>query len=497
MNGIKIFVSVLLIVLFVVGCSKKDDSNGDNAPVVEITAPADGDTISFPQIITANATGDEIEQVIFLVSDDTIDTDTASPYSVYWSFYMGTGDVVLKAFAMNSRGQTGADSITVFVPQQEYDFPLTYIDKSSHNVYLSWWQFDELFFNRYDVYMSDGSSVDSTDELVASIVGRVGDTCAFIDELIPESDYMFIVYAYSQIGSCFVSNILFVQTNSVPSANDDGAELISLSTDTFTMGYSWTEGGGESEEYPAHPVRLNSYSIYKNEVTCEQFKQFIDADGYSNPEWWDSSGWMWKESNEITQPQQWNSADFPCGDDYPAYPVVGISWFEAMAYARFVGRDLPTEAQWEYAARGTLGSDENGDGYPEGERFPWGNDFHEDDAVHCNYLSGEQGDTYDDGYEQTAPVGSYPNGGTVFGVEDMSGNVEEWCSDWFENTYYWDNPFDNPTGPHTGTEKVTRGGSFILYSTASLPGYFHRTTIRSGLQPGNRRYFVGFRLVQN
>ena len=497
-NFSKILAGIFIISLLLVGCSKEDnDTNGnDFSPTVEITEPADGDTISFPQIISANVSGDEIEKVIFIAGEDTIAVDSTTPYSTYWSFYQDTGYVVLKVFAIDGQGQMGADSITVFVPEQDYDFPLTYIAKSSHNIYLSWWHFDVLFFHRYDVYMSTDSSVDSTDELVATIQGRVGDTCAFIDNLLPEHDYMFIVYGYDVSGSLGVSNVLGVQTNSVSSAYPDDAEMISIPADTFTMGYSWSEGGGESEEYPAHPVRLNAYSIDKYEVTCARYKTFIDAGGYSNPEWWDSAGWMWKESNGITQPEQWNSPDFPCGDDYPNYPVVGVSWYEAMAFARFVGKDLPTEAQWEHAARGTLGVDENGDGYPEGYQFPWGNDFYADGTVHCNYLSGSQ-DTYDDGYEQSAPVGSYSDGASTFGAEDMSGNVEEWCKDWFENTYYWDNPFDNPTGPEDGTEKVTRGGSFILYSTPSLPGYFHRTTIRSSLGPSNRRYFIGFRLVKN
>jgi len=480
------------------GCSKDDNGNGDTvSPQLQIITPQDGDTISFPQLVTVEVSGENIVEVIFTAEEDTFAKLQESPYSTYWPFYMDTGIVTLKVYARDDENRVGSDSIVVFVPEQDFDFPLVEIAKSSHNVYLGWWKFDELFFDRYDIYVSQSGSVDSTDELVARIEGRINDTCAFIDNLQPETDYMFIAYAYAQTGSCWVSNQLPVRTKSPQPTYDDGAELISIPADTFTMGYSWSEGGGGSEEYPAHPVKINSFNIYKYEVTCAQYKQFIDEGGYSDPEWWDSSGWMWKENNEITAPAQWNDPEFPCGDDFPNYPVIGVTWYEAMAYANFVGRTLPTEAQWEYVARGTLGTDEDSDGYPEGYKFPWGNEFFMDDEIHCNYLY-ESGDPCgDDGFDKTAPVGSFPNGASIFGAMDMSGNVAEWCMDWFDNTYYWEHPFDNPTGPETGTQKSVRGGHYLLTAGMATPGFYHRTSARDKLQPHDSRYFIGFRLVEN
>ena len=486
----------IVLILLVVGCSNEEDGNPAGPTLaVNITEPADGDTISFPQTVTAEVTEDEIAGVVFIAGEDTFATLAEPPYSAVWSFYPDSGEVTLKVCAADSAGQTACDSITVYVPPQEFDFLLSQIAVSSHNVYLGWTKFSGMLFQEYRVYMSTGTEVDSTDQLVALIEGAVNDTNAFIDGLSPTSDYMFVVYAYTITGSCYVSNQLAVRTESVPPPHDDSAILIPIEGDTFTMGYSWSSGGGGSEEYPAHPVRIDGFSIYKYEVTCAQYKEFMDAGGYSDPEWWDSAGWMWKEKNGITAPLNWNNPEYNIGEDFPDYPVGGVSWYEAMAYARFVGRTLPTEAQWEYAARGTLGTDENGDGYPEGYRFPWGDEFYMDGEVHCNYLA-PAGTAYDDDFEFSSPVGTFENGASIFGLMDMSGNVAEWCLDWFDNTYYWDNVFDNPAGPDTGTEKTIRGGYYLLQGYDD-GGFYFRTTARTGKEPDTRRTFIGFRLVEN
>ncbi len=490
------FVAVIFGAILISGCSNDENpSPEETALTVTITQPSEGDTISFPQTVTADVSGENITQVEFIAGGDTFATDTEAPYSAEWVFCSDSGEVVLAVCAENDAGETACDSIVVYVPPQEFDFLLSEIAVSSHNVYLGWQKFSGFFFDRYEVYMSTDAEADSTDQLVALIEGAISDTNAFIDRLSPESRYTFVVYAYDVTGSCYVSNQLAVQTRSVPPVHDDGAELIYIPGDTFTMGYSWSTGGGGSEEYPSHPVRVDGFWIYKYEVTCAQFKEFIDAGGYSDPEWWDSAGWMWKEKNGITAPLNWNDPEYNIGEDFPDYPVGGVSWYEAMAYARFVGRTLPTEAQWEYAARGTLGTDEDGDGYPEGYIFPWGNEFYQDGEVHCNYLA-PTGTSFDDGYEYSAPVGSFPNGASIFGVMDLSGNVAEWCLDWYDNTYYWERPFDNPTGPETGTEKVIRGGSYIMQGYDD-DGFYFRTSARDSKEPDSRRTFIGFRLVEN
>ena len=487
--------AVAVILAFWAGCSEEE--NPAPAPEefsIEITTPTDGDTVSFPQLVEAEVSGGEAVRVVFMANGDTFAIDEEAPYSAYWAFSADSGEATISVCAEDSAGEVACDSITVWVPPQEFDFLLSQIAVSSHNVYLGWQRYQGMFFLEYRVYMSEGGDVDSTDRLVAQIEGAVGDTNAFIDNLSPNSAYRFVVYAYTMTGSVYVSNQIEVHTEEPPSPHDDGAELVYIHGDTFTMGYSWSTGGGGSEEYPAHPVVLSDFAIYKYEVTCAQYKEFIDAGGYSDPEWWDSAGWMWKEENGITAPLNWNNPEYNVGEDFPDYPVGGVSWYEAMAYARFVGRMLPTEAQWEYAARGTLGTDENGDGYPEGYKFPWGNEFFEDGEVHCNYLS--FGGAYDDGYEYSAPVGSFPNGASIFGVMDLSGNVAEWCYDWFSNTYYSEGDTYDPTGPDTGTEKVLRGGHYLLQALDD-GGFSFRTTARNAREPRIQRTFIGFRLVEN
>ncbi len=219
------------------------------------------------------------------------------------------------------------------------------------------------------------------------------------------------------------------------------------------------------DEKPLHKVYVDAFFIDKYEVTYAEYAEFVEAGGYSNKSYWSEEGWSWKEENYITEPAYWNDSTY----NQPNYPMVGINWYEAEAYTRWCGKRLPTEAEWEKAARGT-----------DGRRWPWGEDFESDKA---NIIGTE------DGYEYTAPVGSYPLGVSPYGCYDMAGNVWEWCADWYEAGYYANSPSENPKGPDSGSSRVIRGGSWFNYLE------FSRCADRNYNFPNYRNNILGFRCV--
>jgi len=179
-----------------------------------------------------------------------------------------------------------------------------------------------------------------------------------------------------------------------------------------------------NDEKPVHKVYVDGFYLDKYEVTVAQYERFLNATGQRQPENW----------NE--QLQQRN------------HPVVYVSWDDAVAYARWAGKRLPTEAEWEYAARG---GNAGLDGKAKYE-YPWGNEASHERA---NY-SGKEGKNQ---WDRTAPVGSFSANG--YGLYDMAGNVWEWCADWYDENYYTQSPERNPRGPSNGQSRVLRGGGWI------------------------------------
>jgi serine/threonine-protein kinase len=179
------------------------------------------------------------------------------------------------------------------------------------------------------------------------------------------------------------------------------------------------------DEQPMHPVALDGFWIDQTEVTNAQYRQCVEAGDCDPP----------PNSSSSTR-------DFYHGNStYDDYPVIYVSWHQANAYCEWAGTRLPTEAEWEYAARGT-----------DGWEYPWGNAV--PDATLLNY-NGNVGDT--------TAVGSYPDGASWCGALDMAGNVWEWVADWYASDYYRRSPSHNPTGPSSGEYRVLRGGAWINF----------------------------------
>ena len=227
----------------------------------------------------------------------------------------------------------------------------------------------------------------------------------------------------------------------------DGAQMALIVSGSFEMG---DHLDNRSDAQPVHTVALDAFYMDVNEVTVCQFKQFVEESGYAYNRWQEVAKYS----------------------PISGHPMIYVTWDDAMAYANWAGKRLPTEAEWEYAARGGLA----------GQRYPWGGEVTHDHANHYGIGGKDQWDC------QTAPVGSFePNG---YGLYDMAGNVWEWCADWYDENYYTNSPVNNPQGPDAGNYRVLRGGAWSYYSSnlrvAYRNGYFF---------PNYRAYNNGFRCV--
>ena len=241
------------------------------------------------------------------------------------------------------------------------------------------------------------------------------------------------------------------------------ADMILIPAGPFTMGL---DDPRAVDEYPARQVYLKAYYIDRCEVTNARFREFVEATGYLSA------------AEQEGQPEREDRIDWrhPEGPEWDIstrldHPVVYVNWDDARAYCEWQEKRLPTEAEWEKSARGS-----------DARTWPWGNTF---DARRANMW----GDA--DGYEKTAPVGSFPAGASPGGALDMAGNVWEWCADWYARDYYASGAEKNPPGPEEGRYKVLRGGSWIN------PGATLRITNRFKILPADRSLYVGFRCARS
>jgi serine/threonine-protein kinase len=230
---------------------------------------------------------------------------------------------------------------------------------------------------------------------------------------------------------------------------------------SFQMG----SDAGDSNEKPVHPVTLDAFWIDRTEVANAMYALCVEAGKCPPP----------------FSPKSDTRNSYYGDAQYDNYPVIYVTWDNANAYCDWAGRRLPTEAEWEKAARGT---DERT--YPWGNEQPAGNLLNFADS-NTNFDWSDR--TVDDGYADTSPVGNYPDGASPYGALDMAGNVWEWVNDWYDEAYYGSSPSENPQGPASGQYRVLRGGSWG--SSDSV-----RAANRSWYEPGFD-YDVGFRCARS
>ncbi len=246
--------------------------------------------------------------------------------------------------------------------------------------------------------------------------------------------------------------------------NDEAREnMIFIPEGSFTMGFKIDNNKewGDMDEEPVHRVTLSSYWIDKYEVTSSNFSTFLNKNKNEAHRFIEITPAVTIElENNLYRPRK----------GLENYPVNRVSWFGADAYCSWKGKRLPTEAEWEKAARGT-----------DQRIFPWGNEFPDNSRVTYRRKFNEQG------FQVMEPVDGMKHGVSPYGVHHMAGNVWEWVSDWFDATVYQDENRKDPQGPESGTSKVLRGGNWYYKA------YYMRTTYRFNEKPEIFKVWQGFR----
>jgi len=261
----------------------------------------------------------------------------------------------------------------------------------------------------------------------------------------------------------------------------DQAEMVYVPAGYFMMG-SETVAAGRNER-PARDVYLDGFWIYTHPVTNQHFSEFTEQTGFVTDAEYFGRSWVFEFGSRLVVGAYWRAPEG--GGSHISgreeYPVVHISYDDAAAYCAWADGRLPSEAEWEKAARGE-----------KDYMYPWGN----------SQVSGEKANfcdtncpmewadrSFNDGYARTSPVGSFPQGASIYGALDMSGNVWEWVADWYSSTYYATAPFENPPGPDSGENRVIRGGSWV--SSAK----YLRASYRNWSDPYDASNDHGFRCV--
>lgn len=278
--------------------------------------------------------------------------------------------------------------------------------------------------------------------------------------------------------------------------------MVKLDSSRFLMGSEIADGFPADGEGLVRAVQLDGFYMDRVPVTNYQFAEFVHRTAYVTDA--ERFGWSFVFVGQLEQVPSaadspvglpwwrriegatWNHPEGPGSSvhDRANHPVVHVSWRDASAYAAWAGKRLPTEAEWEFAARGGL----------EQKLYPWGDELTPGGKHLCNIWQGQFPDrnTAEDGYEAIAPVDAYPPNG--FGLLSITGNVWEWCCDWFSPDFHRIATRDNPVGPESGTGKVIKGGSFLCHASYCNR---YRVAARTSNTPDSTTSNIGFRCVRD
>lgn len=270
------------------------------------------------------------------------------------------------------------------------------------------------------------------------------------------------------------------------------------------MGTDYPCGFADDGEGPVRQIELKPFFVDRYPVTNEQFAEFTAATHYRTDA--EVFGWSFVfaghlppdagsliEDTVLNAPwwckvsgTDWQHPEGPDSSilSRPHHPVVHVSWNDAARFARWAGKRLPTEAEWEYAARGGL----------EQKLYPWGDELTPDGRHLCNIWQGEfpHRDLGEDGWTSTAPVDAFPPNG--FGLQTVTGNAWEWCADWFHPSFHNTGPRHDPAGPATGSSRVIKGGSYLCHESYCNR---YRVGARSSNTPDSSTTNMSFRCVRD
>ena len=287
--------------------------------------------------------------------------------------------------------------------------------------------------------------------------------------------------------------------------NGSTAEMVKLDGGPFLMGTDSDQAFPLDGEGPVRKVELAPFYIDRYAVTNTNFADFVKATGFKTES--ERLGWSFVFQGHISAARRsdfvmatvpgaswwckiagaaWDHPEGPDSDisNRPHYPVTHVSWNDANAYAEWAGKRLPTEAEWEYAARGGL----------EQKLFPWGDELTPEGKHRCNVWQGDFPlvDLAEDGYAGCAPVDAFLP--SAYGLHNITGNTWEWCSDWFSSSYHLTAARVNPVGPLWGRAKVMKGGSYLCHHSYCNR---YRVAARTSNEPDSATTNIGFRCVRD